>query len=209
MPTPTQPPPALDGVRVRSTREDILEAAVQLFGQVGYRTASLREIASRVGISHPGLLHHFPSKPALLAAVLERRDQVDSAAFQADRAAGVPTGEVYARLVERNAARPGIVELFATLSAEATSPDHPAHTFFRDRYDAVLADLRTDFEDLAAAGRLSPALTPSSAARRMVAVMDGLQVQWLLEADRPRTRLDMAAEIRAFYATLVRDPEPS
>lgn len=207
MVTPTQPSPA--GTRPRSTREDILEAAVQLFGQVGYRTASLREIASRVGISHPGLLHHFPSKPALLAAVLARRDEVDSAAFQADRAAGVPMGEVFARAVERNAARPGIVELFATLSAEATAPDHPAHAYFRERYDAVLVALRTDFEALATAGRLRAGVTPASAARRTVAVMDGLQVQWLLEADRPRTRLDMAAEVRSFYATLVTDPEAS
>lgn len=205
MPT-TQPSPAIAAARGRSTREDILEAALQLFGQVGYRTASLREIASRVGISHPGLLHHFPSKPALLAAVLARRDQVDSAAFEVDRADGVPVGEAFARVVERNAARPGIVELFATLSAEATSPDHPAHAYFRDRYDAVLADLRADFEELAVDGRLSPAVTPESAARRMVAVMDGLQVQWLLEADRPAARVDMAAEIRAFYASLVREP---
>ena len=48
--------------RGRATREEILDVAMQLFGEVGYRTASLREVASRVGISHPGLLHHFASK---------------------------------------------------------------------------------------------------------------------------------------------------
>ncbi|WP_307858214.1 TetR/AcrR family transcriptional regulator [Cellulomonas fulva] len=209
MSTSTPPSAALAVRRGRSTREDILEAAVQLFGQVGYRTASLREIASRVGISHPGLLHHFPSKAALLAAVLARRDEVDLAASQADRAAGLPVAEVFARVVERNAARPGIVELFATLSAEATAPDHPAHAYFRERYTTVLAELTADFAELDAAGRLCPGVTPESAARRTVAVMDGLQVQWLLEADRPGTRVDMAAEIRAFYATLAPDPEAS
>src|SRR3954468_15623973 len=114
----------------RATREEILDSAMRLFGEVGYRTASLREVAARVGISHPGLLHHFPSKAVLLAAVLERRDQVDSLAFQADLAAGHDHLEALVLLVERNAARPGIVELFATLSAEATAPDHPAHGFF-------------------------------------------------------------------------------
>ena len=80
---------------------------MQLFGEVGYHTASLREVASRVGISHPGLLHHFSSKAVLLAAVLERRDEVDSLAFEADLAAGHDYFEGLALLIERNAARPG------------------------------------------------------------------------------------------------------
>ena len=123
----------------RATREEILDAAMQLFGEVGYHTASLREVASRVGISHPGLLHHFSSKAVLLAAVLERRDEVDEVAFEADLAAGHDYFDALAMLIERNAARPGIVELFATLSAEATSPDHPAHAYFQDRYRRVVA----------------------------------------------------------------------
>src|SRR3954468_8724624 len=106
----------------RATREEILDSAMRLFGEVGYRTASLREISARVGISHPGLLHHFPSKAALLEAVLVRRDEIDGAAFQADLDAGVDFFDAIVQVAERNAARPGIVELFATLSAEATSP---------------------------------------------------------------------------------------
>ena len=86
---------------------------MQLFGEVGYNTASLREVSARVGISHPGLLHHFPSKAALLEAVLVRRDEIDGAAFQADLDAGVDFFDALVRIVERNAARPGIVELFA------------------------------------------------------------------------------------------------
>ena len=123
----------------RATREEILDAAMQLFGEVGYHTASLREVASRVGISHPGLLHHFSSKAVLLAAVLERRDEIDEVAFEADLAAGHDYFDALAMLIDRNAARPGIVELYATLSAEATSPDHPAHGYFQERYRRVVA----------------------------------------------------------------------
>ena len=192
--------------RGRATREEILDVAMQLFGEVGYRTASLREVASRVGISHPGLLHHFASKAVLLAAVLERRDQVDDAAFEADLAAGHDYVDALARIVERNASRPGIVELFATLSAEATSPDHPAHTFFQDRYRTVVGLTAAEFARLRDEGRLRPGIDPLTAARLTVAVMDGMQIQWLLAADAPEDRPDMAAALRAQFAALLDGP---
>ena len=187
----------------RATREEILDAAMQLFGEVGYHTASLREVASRVGISHPGLLHHFSSKAVLLAAVLERRDEVDEVAFEADLAAGHDYFDALAMLIDRNAARPGIVELYATLSAEATSPDHPAHGYFQDRYRRVIAMSVTEFERFHDEGRLRPGIDPLTAARLTVAVMDGMQIQWLLAADTPEARPDMAATLRAHVATLL------
>ena len=187
----------------RATREEILDAAMQLFGEVGYHTASLREVASRVGISHPGLLHHFSSKAVLLAAVLERRDEIDEELFRADLAAGRDYLDALAMLIERNAARPGIVELYATLSAEATSPDHPAHAYFRERYDNVIALTVAEYERWRDEGRLRPGIDPHTAARLTVAVMDGMQIQWLLAADSPDTRPDMAAALRAHFATLL------
>src|SRR4051794_10743987 len=189
--------------RGRATREEILDAAMQLFGEVGYRTASLREVAARVGISHPGLLHHFPSKAALLEAVLSRRDEIDEALFRADLDAGHDHFDGLALLVERNAARPGIVELFATLSAEATSPGHPAHAYFQDRYRAVVEVTRTEFERWRDEGRLRDGIDPLTAARLTVAVMDGMQIQWLLAADTPDARPDMAAALRAHFASLL------
>lgn len=197
-----RPPRSPGYAKGRATREEILGAAAILFGEVGYRSASLREISARVGISHPGLLHHFPTKEMLLEAVLAHRDEVDDAAIVADLAAGTDFFEALARVVERNAARPGIVELFATLSAEAAAPDHPAHDYFRRRYADLRARLTVQLERRAAAGALRTALAPAEAARTVVAVMDGLQVQWLLERDDD-ARVDMAAVLRAHVATLL------
>ena len=44
---------------------------VALFTDRGYATASLREIADRVGITKASLYYHYPSKQDLLAAVVE------------------------------------------------------------------------------------------------------------------------------------------
>ncbi len=52
------------------TRENILRAARIEFAAHGI-SAPLDAIAARCGIRRPSLLHHFPSKPALIAAVTD------------------------------------------------------------------------------------------------------------------------------------------
>ena len=56
-------------------RKQILQAALEVFSVQGYRGAPMTDIADKVGLTLAGVLHYFPSKEELLAAVLERRDR--------------------------------------------------------------------------------------------------------------------------------------
>ncbi len=61
------------GVTVESTdtRTRIRQVAIELFSGQGYEQTSLREIADRVGLTKASLYYHYPSKQALLHAVVE------------------------------------------------------------------------------------------------------------------------------------------
>src|SRR5258707_932544 len=58
--------------RQPDTRDRVLQVAQALFAERGYRGTSLRDIAKRIGIKAPSLLHHFPSKQQLYLAVLDK-----------------------------------------------------------------------------------------------------------------------------------------
>lgn len=153
----------------------------------------------RVGMSDAGLLHHFRNKKALLQAVLDHRDALSSADIRFDAQDGVESLRDLVRVVEHNTSIPGVIELYCTLSAEATSPDHPAHAYFVDRYVTARTGLTALFQRIAEAGQLLPGVDPYRAAVTTIAVMDGAQVQWLLNSDS----IDMPATLAELFRTYV------
>ena len=158
-------------------RDEILDGAAALFAEYGYHGASLRNISSRVGISHPGMLHHFASKDALLDGVIDRLEAHAQAALDrvedlcADSSSFVRSlGEIW---------HPGShpIQLLATLDADAVSDDHPGrfrmarlrrvHEHIFERCFTHLEEhgvLRKDV-DAAFAARLMLALVLSHAVR--------------------------------------------
>lgn len=180
------------------TRQAILDAALEVFAS-GYHSGSLRDIAARVEMSEAGLLHHFKSKAALLIAVLDLRDTRSHGLVNATADDGAETLRGLVALARHNASIPGVVELYCTLSAEATAPDHPAHDFFVRRYTRTRMSIRDAFVKLSRDGRLMSGVSAERAAVDTIAMMDGLQVQWLYEPGV----VDMSEALEEFFDGLV------
>jgi AcrR family transcriptional regulator len=182
----------------RERREEILAAADAAFAKHGFRGASLATIAQEVGLSQPGLLHHFPSKEDLLLEVLRFRHerQLESVASKIEEADGY--AEALLELCAENAQTPGLVRLFTVLAAESVDDDHPAHERFRERYRGLRELVASRFVAEQREGRLAADVDPETLAVQVLALFDGLQLQWLLEPDA----VDMVEVLRDFLARL-------
>ena len=74
------------------TRQRILDVAYKLFRQKGFVRVSMDEIAAATKVTKRTLYHHFESKDALLASVLETQHELALTAFRTfgDRMSGSP-----------------------------------------------------------------------------------------------------------------------
>jgi AcrR family transcriptional regulator len=66
----------------KSTREQILDVALDLFTTEGFEKTSLREIAERMGFSKAALYYHFASKDDILLALHLRLHELGRAGFE-------------------------------------------------------------------------------------------------------------------------------
>ncbi|MGW6929330.1 TetR/AcrR family transcriptional regulator [Lentzea sp. NPDC054927] len=182
------------------SRAKAVAVATELFATAGFKGTSVAAVAAKTGLSQSGLLHHFPSKAALLAAVLEERDRQDGDFLTGTTAPplGWAAFDSLTALVARNSTRPHLVGLFVRLAAEAIEPSHPAHAWVQQHYAGIRGWLTEAVQAGKDRGEIAADAPVGTVVRTTVAVIDGLQQQWLLQPGE----VSMAAEFEAFAGTL-------
>ena len=139
-------------------------------------------IAREVGLSEAGLLHYFPTKRHLLAAVAERRftRAQENAGFPPRTDDGLMALRMLLALVKSFATQPGMIELFVLTISDIVDAGAPARSMYVYRYDATLSFLTSQLERDRERGLIRAETDPQMVARQCVGMLDGLQVQWLL-----------------------------
>ena len=182
-------------------RLEILDAAIEIFGNRGFAGGSLQEIAERVGMTHAGVLHHFGSKDQLLIEVLAHRDRTDVAHLEGRHIPGEM--DLFRHLVKTaflNAGREGIVQAYTVLSAESVTDSHPGRPYFEERYATLRGEITDAFHAVCVQRGIDAPGDITAASAAILAVMDGLQVQWLLAP----TAVDLARSSRFAIEAIVR-----
>ncbi|MDT0234851.1 helix-turn-helix domain-containing protein [Curtobacterium sp. BRB10] len=176
-------------------RREIVQTALDVFAERGYSSGSMREIAARAGLTQSGLLHHFASKEDLLTEVVELRDrQVDEALA---RHGAPPLLERMAVIAAHNRENRKLSSVFVILSAEAVAEEHPAHEYFRRRYERQHVETERAVREEQRSGRIRPDLDAGAVAAGLVALLDGFELQQEL-----RPGFDPERAVRAFVSSL-------
>ncbi|MFQ6331274.1 TetR/AcrR family transcriptional regulator [Nocardia sp. CWNU-33] len=185
-------------------RARIVEAALGLFAAHGYRGTSLAAVAEAAGITRSGLLHHFPSKEALLAEALAERDRQAFDAVEVDREYEGPAIlralDIADELVERNQRNRELARLGHLAIFEANDIPEFARDWARERTRTFRDNLARVVEESVAVGEVRADTDATSVASIIIAVISGLGEQWQHDQS-----FDMVGAMRTLTDVLRRD----
>lgn len=179
------------GVRARrqeDQRKRILDAAIASFARGGFHATSMQAVCAEAGMSPGALYRYFPSKEAIIEAIVER-DRQDIPAMLGHL---LEAEDVVGALVESanqflaGNLQPDSLPIYPELTAEAMR--NPSVRAIAVRCDVeVHGILVRVVERGVALGQIDPALDAADAVRLLMALADGMLMRILLE---PGAKLD-------------------
>lgn len=175
-------------------RQQILDAAVQLFAKRGTRGTDVADIAQHLGISSTGMMYYFGSKTRLVLEVMAERDRADAIDFAEEL-----TLADLRELGRHNVETELLTRLYVVIGAESLEPDEPLHGFFVERYETTRTFMRSVLEWDRARGRIRSDVDLDHTATEMLSVVMGAEFQWLADPKR----VDLAQVIETYIDQLV------
>ena len=159
-----------------STKEKILEAALELFSRRGYSAVSVRDIAGEVGVRESAMYRHFPGKQAVFDKLVENYMQTCevfmsgiNALPSPDPAVMAETAELYKQLTDEDflrmggsvftdfLMRPGILKFWRMMSIERQNNRELADLWNRHLFEDPIAFQTGLFGLLIQNGAVKPA----------------------------------------------------
>lgn len=159
-------------------REKILEAALHLFHERGYRGTSMDDVARAAGVKKPNLFHYYPSKDELAAAVLvcaterqkaliEQRLPLDACPFDAIDAM---FSEAKDRMSESACCRGCLI---GNLAQEVSDLNPRLRAQISSHFQFWTGRIAEVFRRSQGRGKLKRALDPERTARSILALFEG------------------------------------
>ena len=169
--------------RAVERREQLLDAAARVLAQRGYAEAQIEEIAAAADTSKGGLYFHFPTKEALVAAVIGRagdilRRRVNRAVSDAGPDPVARADAALATLIDTLSAHRSLARVLVSDTLAGSAPARDRIAAIEDEFvDVVANELRHALD----AGRLSnldAPLDPDLTARAWVGMVQSTLAAW-------------------------------
>ena len=164
-------------------RQQIIDAAVELFASKGYRGTGVAALADRVGMTATGLLYYFGTKERLLREVVAERDRMESIDPEREFPPALTLSSLR-DLGRYNVETAILTRLYLVLGAESFDDDDPLHAFFVERYELAREFVRALLHDEKAEGRVRPDVDVDAVALEVIAIIMGLEYQWMTDPER-------------------------
>ena len=161
----------------RQRRDEVLDAAAEVFAEKGFHAATLKDIAERVGMLPAGLYHYVDSKEAALIEVCRRSGRAFLAAMTESLEEDRPVPDLLRNAIRRHIQnnRRELVYIFAFRRSGLPGAVLPDLQRMASEYQAM-------WERLIARGIgegvLRPETDPRTAAVAVLAMLNGA-VEWL------------------------------
>ena len=160
-------------------RQQILDRAIEVFADVGFEGASLRAVGEAIGVSHAALRRYFDTREELFLEVLREKDrQALAEAHQRGRAVlGLSES-----LTDYASKVPGLMALRHSMIARALEQGNEhSRSFFVERYESLRDEAVRTLTLARGAGVVRGDIPLEAAAALVIASLDGLSTQWLLD----------------------------
>ncbi|WP_062318675.1 TetR family transcriptional regulator C-terminal domain-containing protein [Demequina maris] len=192
------------GARLRLEQDEhaLAAAALDEIRDGGWRERSLARVAEAAGVSLEAARATYPDERELLVDALRLRDDLGIDLLPDTPRDGRAMLQAFIDVARFGTETPGTIELFGTLATAATAPDHPGHEYFRARYEWLRGLLVDALRELEEEGELKRRCDPQAVAAQAIALLDGLQIQWLLDHEA----IDVEGLLRSFLDRNLHDP---
>jgi AcrR family transcriptional regulator len=164
-------------------REGVVEAALRVIAREGFEGATVRAIAREAGCTTGVPMHYFPTKDALLLAVLERIFAIPETGPMGRPPTDDPLGELREVLLDtlpRTEALRQAWRLWLYCAAQALHRPMVAAEH-RRRYTRIRAWLTDAIARAKKAGQVRRDADPAVEAERLLSAIDGIATHAILE----------------------------
>lgn len=156
--------------RIAARRQQILDAAAQVFSKVGYERATTREIAEAADLSEGTLYNYFKSKQELLIAIA--RAYADEVAADMAEVEGETLEEMLAQLMAKRFRVGRERRLFMVFLHEARNNADVHQHYVQGAIHRIIQETENHIKTLVDAGKIRN-VDPAIAARTMSAAIMG------------------------------------